>query len=215
MPRASFPAAAPAEFKKQQGFLPIVLVDILLRDGTTYYFSDVGGTYTVKLGAGPHGRLFAVDRLRRSLHLHEGQQTDAGDLVLQNISGNSIERDMAKAMKAHEFEGALCVIRYWHALLALSVLEFHGTLGNQRDLGDTCDFRFKQLMDANRSTRWWIRSASPARGPLRRTRAAAPLASLPPAIRPTRNARTRTISQSSITAGSRSCRRSLNPSKRS
>jgi hypothetical protein len=150
MPRASFPAAAPAEFKKQQGFLPIVLVDILLRDGTTYYFSDVGGTYTVKLGAGPTAVYSPWIVSAGPFTFTKGQQTDAGDLVLQNISGNSIERDMAKAMKAHEFEGALCVIRYWHALLALSVLEFHGTLGNQRDLGDTCDFRFKQLMDANR-----------------------------------------------------------------
>jgi hypothetical protein len=150
MPRSSFPAAAAAEFKKQQGFLPIVLVDILLRDGTTYYLSDVPGTYTVKLGAGPTAVYSPWIVSAGPFTFSRDLQTDAGDLVLQNISGNSIERDMAKALKAHEFEGALCVVRYWHALLALSVMEFHGTLGGQRDLGDTCDFRFKQLMDANR-----------------------------------------------------------------
>jgi hypothetical protein len=147
MPRSSYPAAATAEFKKRNGWIPTVLVDIQTRDGTTYYLADFPGTYPVKIGSGPTAVYSPWVISAGPFNLSKKLQTDAGDLVLQNLSGNTIDRDVAAAMLAHEFEGALCIIRFWHELLAVATREFHGTLGDQHDAGDSASFRFQQLFE--------------------------------------------------------------------
>jgi hypothetical protein len=146
MPRSTFTADVVAEFAKREGFVPAVLVDIQLRDGTTYYLSDLAGTYPVKIGAGsavysPWVKSFGPYDFSRGL------QTDAGEIVLENLSGNSIERDVSAAMAAREFESALAVIRLRHELLGVTLMEIHCTIGEQHDLGDEASFRVQQLFD--------------------------------------------------------------------
>jgi hypothetical protein len=147
MPRSTFTPEVVAEFAKREGFVPAVLVDIQLRDGTTYYLSDLAGTYPVKIGSGPTAVYSPWVKSFGPYDFSRGLQTDAGELVLENLSGNSIERDVAAAMAAREFEGALAVIRLRHELLAVTLMEIHCTLGEQHDLGDEASFRVQQLFD--------------------------------------------------------------------
>lgn len=108
------------------GYAPIVLVDVELQDNATrYYWADRGGLYPMKLGAGgnqqyqPFVKSFGPYKLTRTL------QTDGGTVVIQDLSGNSIERDVSKAFVAAEFVGALCVIRLWDQRLAVARRELH------------------------------------------------------------------------------------------
>src|SRR4051794_20015867 len=147
MPRSSFPAAAATQAKRRTGMVPTVLVDVQLRDGTIYYLSDYAGTYPMKIGAGGNVAYSPWLKSFGPYDFSRGLQTDAGEIVLQNLTGNSIERDLAKAMAAKEFECALAVIRLRHELLQTTLMEIHCTLGEQRDLGDEASFRIQQLFD--------------------------------------------------------------------
>lgn len=73
--------------------------------------------------------------------------TNAGDLILQNLSGNSINRDVSLAVKSHEFEGALAITRLWLPLLDAAIKEFHCYLTEQNMREDEVEFREGQLFD--------------------------------------------------------------------
>jgi hypothetical protein len=73
--------------------------------------------------------------------------SNAGDLLLQNLSGNTIDRDVALALKNHEFEGAYAVTRIWIPLLDVAVREFHCSLTEQNPKEDEAGARELQLFD--------------------------------------------------------------------
>ncbi|HEX7285680.1 MAG TPA: hypothetical protein VF532_05825 [Candidatus Angelobacter sp.] len=73
--------------------------------------------------------------------------TNAGDLLLQNLSGNTIDRDVALAFKSHEFEGALCIVRLWLPLLDASINEFHCSLSEQNPKEQEAGARCLQIFD--------------------------------------------------------------------
>jgi hypothetical protein len=74
-------------------------------------------------------------------------RTDAGDLVLQNLSGNTVQRDLSKEIVTREFEGALCIVRLWSPLLQDIADEFHGYLSEQSAPEDEFSLRMLQLFD--------------------------------------------------------------------
>lgn len=47
------------------------------------------------------------------MHLFASAQTDTASITVQNISGNTVERDAARAFAVRELIGALVVIRIW------------------------------------------------------------------------------------------------------
>jgi Tfp pilus assembly protein FimT len=73
--------------------------------------------------------------------------SNAGDLLLQNLSGNTIDRDVALAFKNHEFEGAYAVTRLWIPLLDAAIREFHCSLSEQNPKEDEAGARELQLFD--------------------------------------------------------------------
>jgi hypothetical protein len=146
MPR-TLPAGT-AAFMAARGamFVPIVLLDIVTIDGTQYYWSDYEGIYPTRAtglsqfynGWIKSGCNFTCTRDTTS---------NAGDLTLQNLSGNTIDRDVAKALKGHEFEGAYAITRLWLPLLDASIHEFHCSLSEQNPKEDEVAMRELQLFD--------------------------------------------------------------------
>jgi hypothetical protein len=147
MPR-TIAAGYDAVSAKQGGLAaPIWTADIVLPDGTAYYFTDFEGTYPRVSDSADQSYEVWIKQagpIRRS----RDSRTDAGDLVLQNLSGNTIERDLAQRMKAKEFEGALCILRSWDALHKLAVDRFDGYLTEQDGNEEQFMFRVAQLLDA-------------------------------------------------------------------
>jgi phage-related protein len=146
MPR-TLPAGA-AAFIANQGapFMPILLLDIQTFDGTQYFWSDSEGTYISKLtGANQfyNGWIKSGCNFTRTRDM----TTNAGDLLLQNLSGNLIDRDVASALKNHEFEGAYAITRLWVPLLDVAIDEFHCGLSEQNPKEDECSMRMLQLFD--------------------------------------------------------------------
>lgn len=127
-----------------------LLVDVQLQNGSVFHWATVGGAYSVVLGDpgyyAPWVKSVGPFRFTRSL------RADAGDLLLQNLSGNTIDRDVGRAFRNGEFEGALVVVRAWELRERLSRWEFHGTLtegyANEIEAGG----RLLQLVDLNQVT---------------------------------------------------------------
>ena len=130
------------------GFAPINLLEISTLDGTNYFLSDVAGNYISKL-TGLAQNYSAWLKSAGPFRLSREQDTDGGDILLQNLSGNLIDRDVAAALKNHEFEGALAVYRLWHPLFADVIFEFHGSLTEQDAGEEEAQFRLVQLLDGS------------------------------------------------------------------
>jgi hypothetical protein len=148
MPRA-FTAAQINELKKQGSFSFITLLDLELRDGTNYYFSDFEGVFAKKLGVAGSVAYKPYLKYAGPFRISKNLRTDAGDIVISNLPGNTIDREVGAAMKAREFEGAMAIVRYYSTVLDLSMIEFHGTLGEQRGNDSEASFRLLQLLDTN------------------------------------------------------------------
>jgi hypothetical protein len=137
-------AGNPAEAGAQ-----IALLDIQAADGTCYYWSDVAGVYDAVIGGGTQAYkpwIRSIGPMRQS----KDARTDAGDIVVQNVSGNSIERDVAAAMRDREFAGALAVLRVLDAETLEVKRQYDGYFGQPQSDQNTATFRLRALNDSNR-----------------------------------------------------------------
>lgn len=134
------------ELSKKIGFSPIILLDIQTADGSTFFWSDFEGSYPSIIVSGT--QLYSpwvksAGPFKRTRDL----STDTADLVIQNLSGNSIDRDAARALQQHEFEGALCMVRLFHPLSFDVIDQFYYSLTEQSPAEDEATFRLLQLFD--------------------------------------------------------------------
>jgi hypothetical protein len=147
MPR-TLPAGTENWLAKQGGgnFVPVVLADIRTLDGTQFFWSDLEGTY---LSSITQAQQFYNGWIKGGFKFTCAKDfsTNAGDLLMQNISGNTINRDVALALQSHEFEGALCIVRLWIPLLDAVINEFHCSLSEANPKEDEASFRPLQLFD--------------------------------------------------------------------
>lgn len=141
------PAGTELFLSKQGGsFVPVVLLDIQTLDGSQYFWSDFEGSYPTKFTGATQ---FYNGWIKSGCNFTctRDMSSNAGDLLLQNISGNTIDRDVAAALKNHEFEGAYAVTRLWIPLLDVAIREFHCSLTEQNPKEDEAGFRELQLFD--------------------------------------------------------------------
>jgi len=146
----TLPAGTESELAKKTGSALRLLVDIQTADGTTYFLSDWGSSYPGRIIT-PGNQVY-LPWVKSAGHFTQSKDgsTDGGDLVLQNLSGNTIDRDVSQALAAHEFEGALCVVRVWHPLLQSAIKEFHFTLSEATPKDDEASIRALNLSDFSR-----------------------------------------------------------------
>lgn len=78
---------------------------------------------------------------------HRSLQTDIGAFVVQNLSGDTLSRDMEKTLRASALEGALFVYRCWQADAEAAWLEVHGTLTVAEVGVDTIQLKAAQLIN--------------------------------------------------------------------
>src|SRR4051812_3284725 len=149
MPRTP-PIGAAAVCKRASGGVePILLLDVETADGTLYYLTDFQGSYPMVLGAGGNAAyipwLKRIDRFTSS----RSSRTDGGDIFIQNLSGLGVVREVAAALDAHEFEGALAVLRFWKLEISAALERWDGTLGEQSAQDDEIQVHLGQLMNPN------------------------------------------------------------------
>jgi hypothetical protein len=65
------------------------------------------------------------------IKLYASAQTDTASVTIQNISGNTVQRDAARAFTRQELIGALAIIRIWRGDAETALLTF---VGNVKDV---------------------------------------------------------------------------------
>lgn len=142
-------AAAQTELSKR--FAPGIranLFDIQRADGATFFWSDVEIVATSRLtGAAQHYQPWV--KTPPTIKSTRSLQADGGQFVIQNLSGNLIDRDVSSALKSGEFEGAYVIYQRWIEPLDAAVREFHGSLTQATDDASTDDVTFTILQLAN------------------------------------------------------------------
>lgn len=151
--RSNVPSLAPnaqaQSMAKISGVVPLQLLDILALDGTDYHWASASvnvpsvlpGTGFVQyspwlLQGGP-------------FHLSRSMQADIGNFLIQNISGNTIERDLSKIVTSTAFEGAIFVYRELNLESAAVQFEFHGRLSIVAVTETTAEFAAQDLVNGN------------------------------------------------------------------
>ncbi len=145
MPR-TLPSGMELELKRPGGFMPYVLMDVQTADGTNYFWSDFAGTFPAVIVAG--NQVYSPwIKSAGPFHRTKDLTSDTADMIMQNVSGNTIDRDVALALKNHEFEGALAIVRLWMPLLNDVLDSFFTYLTEQSPSEDECSFRMLQIFD--------------------------------------------------------------------
>jgi len=74
---------------------------------------------------------------------------DSGEIFIQNLSGNLIDREVAALIRAREFEGAYAIYRRYYLPQDEAAFEVHGFLSEQEVQQDRIRFRILQLFNPN------------------------------------------------------------------
>ncbi len=134
------------ELKKVRGFAPVILCDVQLADGTTFYWSDTEGSYPAIIGSGSPVYSSWI-KSAGPFHQTRDLSTDTADLVLQNLSGNSIDKEVAALLNVRTFEGAFAIVRLWEPVFFDVIEQFFFSLSEQTAAEDEVSFRMLQLFD--------------------------------------------------------------------
>lgn len=141
-------AAAIAELKSGR-FAPLVLLDVQAGDATTYYWTNQAGSYTSRItGVAQVYKAWAIGV--GPLSVSATSSTDAGDLRVQNVSGNTVERDLAAVLRDHEIDGALVILRVLTPQGLETLREFHLYLSQPDVQATEMVARLLQLSDPQR-----------------------------------------------------------------
>jgi hypothetical protein len=76
---------------------------------------------------------------------YRSMQTDMGAIEMQNLSGDTLQRDFEKIVRASALEGAQFVYREWQGDAMEATLEVHGTLSIDDSDPETVKLNCKQL----------------------------------------------------------------------
>ena len=108
---------------------PILLVEIQTRAGNNYFWSESRNLYpSVLLGTNTQYLDWITGAPK--FHIYRSTQTDTASISVQNISGNTVERDVSAAFSKYEFIGALLIARVWRGDSEETLFTFVGTISH-------------------------------------------------------------------------------------
>lgn len=127
-------------------------IDVSFVGLAVYYHLTAGGepAYTSPGDTGIAGANYVPWLVQvPNFTFHRSLQTDMGSFVIQNLSGDTLSRDMEKILRASAMEGAFFVYRLWQADAEAAWLEVHGQLTVDEDGVDTITLKAEQLINAS------------------------------------------------------------------
>ena len=150
------------------GFAPVLLLDVVATDGTSYHWGsrqiDVSPVYPTTLpGTPPAAWLAGLANPPANYDTHyfpwllsasgfnqtRAMQAVTASIVVQNISGNTLQRDLAGLLTARTFEGALFCFREWNLVAQEAEFEQHGRLTVVNATERLCTFGANLLFNPN------------------------------------------------------------------
>jgi hypothetical protein len=145
---------------------PIGLLDVISLDGYSYHWSTHPVASAAALGIPVLFNTGSVPKWNSFLRvpswndtylawltkagpfsLQRSMQSNTGAFVLQNVSGNPIQRDMNQIITAMAFEGAVFAFREWNLDAGAAEFEFHGHLSIDGVTEEEAEFSATQLFN--------------------------------------------------------------------
>jgi phage-related protein len=126
----------------KQGIADICLLDVVTIDGNSYHWANAQVTAppvytgnvppwqaTLKSPPANWNTYYFPWLLNVSgMHFYRSTQADVANFLIQNVSGNSLQRDLAGLLAASSFEGAIFAFRIWEPSAQAVSFEMHGRL---------------------------------------------------------------------------------------
>jgi len=125
---AGLPRGVTGPMSASGGCAPVSLVEIRTLSGNTYFLSEQRGIWNSIINGTTENEY--QDWLVGQQQFHETgtTATDTASLSIQNLSGNTVERDMALAYAKNEFVGAFVYYRLWRADAETAIFTFTGNV---------------------------------------------------------------------------------------
>ena len=152
----------------RSGPAPVLLLDVVAMDGTSYHWAnkqiEETPVYPSSLpGTAPTAWLAGLAHPPANYDTHyfpwllsasgfsmaRAQQAVQASISVQNISGDTLERDLAGMLMASTFEGALYCLREWNLLKREAEFEAHGRLTVVNAGERACTFGAGPLFNPN------------------------------------------------------------------
>ena len=136
------------------GIAPANLLDVQTVSGQIYYWADRAITTAAGITAdgSPANATYLPWLLSvPEIKLYRSLQTDTGAFVVQNISGDSLARDIEKLVRASTLEGAIFVYRMWQPDAEGAWIEVHGNLTVDEIEDTEASLNGSQLLDVSQS----------------------------------------------------------------
>jgi len=128
------------------GIAPVDLLDVQDSNGNNYYWSSRPISAASVIDGSTQSYLAWILNVG-AWTFHRSMQTDMGTIRMQNISGDTLSRDLEKIVRKSALEGALFVYRYYQADAKEAIREVHGTLSVDDSDPTTVSFTCKQLLN--------------------------------------------------------------------
>jgi phage-related protein len=110
------------------GCAPVSLVEIVTVTGNTYFLSEQRAVWNSIVTGAAQNQYEDWLVGEQQFHLTGTTETDTGKLSVQNLSGNTVQRDMALAYARNEFIGAFVFYRLWRADAETAIFSFMGNI---------------------------------------------------------------------------------------
>lgn len=134
------------------GVAPALVLDIEDAQGNTYFWADRPlNNIPAVITDGDESYLPWIVSVG-TLHLYRSLQTDTLTLALQNLSGDVLQSDFEKIVRAETLDGALYVFRYYAADLAFAWIEMQGIIAIGNTPRATVTLNCTQLLQGQDDT---------------------------------------------------------------
>jgi hypothetical protein len=113
------------------GIAPVHLLDVQDTNGNCYYWASrqvVAPSVIVASGGASSNTYLPWILGVPQWTFHRSQVTDMGKVVLQNLSGDTLQSDFYKIVRKSALEGAVFVFRRWHDAAQYASREIHGKI---------------------------------------------------------------------------------------
>lgn len=138
------------------GVAPVCLLDIQTMDGDIYYVADRAVSFIPAAITPDGGRLLVQYQpwivTAPNFKFYRSTQTDTGTIQLQNVSGDTVNRDFSRLARHIALEGAIFVFRWWQAGGEFAWREVHGMLSVVNVSSTSAQLAASQTLTGNDDT---------------------------------------------------------------
>jgi len=137
-----YPSSLQSSGGAHTGIAPVNLLEVQDVNGNNYFWADRKGVYP-SIFTGAPATFLPWLLAAGPFTFNRSMTTNAGSFTIQNVSGNTLARDVETMLRASAIEGAAFVYRLWQGDAQAAWILVDGTLSFAGGSDDTATFKSK------------------------------------------------------------------------